>query len=208
MRAGRAPPRHRDLTKPGRRPTVAGYQIKRITTPLDDETIASLRAGDQVSISGTLLTARDAAHKRLVAALDAGEPLPVDLRGQIIYYVGPAPARPGAVIGSAGPTTSGRMDPYTPRLLAAGVRGMIGKGYRGAEVREAIVRHRAVYFGAVGGSGALLARRITAADVVAYEDLGPEAIYRLTVVDFPAIVVNDCHGGDLYQDAMARYAEG
>ena len=180
---------------------------RRLTLPLDADAVESLRAGDQVLLTGTLLTARDAAHKRLVEALAAGEPLPVDLRGQVIYYVGPAPARPGAVIGSAGPTTSGRMDPYTPALLAAGVRGMIGKGLRSEAVREAIVRHRAVYLAAVGGSGALLARRITAAEVVAYADLGPEAIYRLTVVDFPAIVVDDCHGGDLYRDAVARYAK-
>ncbi|MDI3340849.1 MAG: Fe-S-containing hydro-lyase [Sphaerobacter sp.] len=178
-----------------------------ITAPLDAATAARLRAGDAVLISGTLLTARDAAHQRLAAALASGEPLPVDLRDQVIYYVGPAPARPGAVIGSAGPTTSGRMDPYTPALLAAGLRGMIGKGHRSPEVRAAIVQHGAVYFAAVGGAGALLARRITAAEVVAYPDLGPEAIYRLTVVDFPAIVVNDCHGGDLYADAPSRYGE-
>lgn len=179
-----------------------------ITAPLDLEMARALRVGEQVRITGTLLGARDVAHRRLVAALEAGEPLPVDLVGQVLYYVGPAPARPGAVIGSAGPTTSGRMDPYTPALLAAGVRGMIGKGFRAPAVREAIVRHGAVYFAAVGGSGALLARCITAAEVVAYDDLGPEAIYRLTVVDFPAIVVNDAHGGDLYADAVARYAEG
>lgn len=178
-----------------------------LRVPLDEAVIQELRAGDQVLLSGTLLTARDAAHKRLTEALAAGEPLPVDLRGQVIYYVGPAPAKPGAVIGSAGPTTSGRMDPYTPTLLAAGVRGMIGKGYRGDEVREAIARHGAVYFAAVGGSGALLARRITAAEVVAYDDLGPEAIYRLTVSDFPVVVVNDAQGGDLYRDAARRYAE-
>lgn len=180
---------------------------KRITAPLDEETARSLRAGDRVLISGTLLAARDAAHKRLVEALAAGQPLPVDLRDQVIYYVGPAPARPGAIIGSAGPTTSGRMDPYTPPLLEAGVRGMIGKGFRSDMVRQAIARHGAVYLAAVGGSGALLARRITAAEVVAYDDLGPEAIYRLTVVDFPTIVINDSLGNDLYRDAAARYAE-
>jgi fumarate hydratase subunit beta len=186
---------------------MAGEQPRRIRAPLDQETIDTLRAGDQVLISGTLLTARDAAHQRLVAALERGEPLPIDLRGQVIYYVGPAPPRPGMVIGSAGPTTSGRMDPYTPALLAAGLRGMIGKGYRSPAVRQAIVEHGAVYFGAIGGSGALLARRITAAEVVAYEDLGPEAIYRLTVVDFPAIVINDRYGDDLYESAPLAYAE-
>lgn len=178
-----------------------------LRVPLSAADAAALRSGDQVRLSGTLLTARDAAHKRLTETLAAGEPLPVDLQDQVIYYVGPAPARPGAAIGSAGPTTSGRMDPYTPALLAAGVRGMIGKGYRSAEVRQAIVDHGAVYFAAVGGSGALLARSIRAAEVIAYDDLGPEAIYRLTVVDFPAIVVNDCHGGDLYGEAAERYAQ-
>uniref|UniRef100_A0A831TH20 Fe-S-containing hydro-lyase n=1 Tax=Thermorudis peleae TaxID=1382356 RepID=A0A831TH20_9BACT len=186
---------------------MAGKHPRHIRVPLDRQTIDALRAGDQVLISGTLLTARDAAHQRLVDALERGEPLPIDLRGQVIYYVGPAPPRPGMVIGSAGPTTSGRMDPYTPALLAAGLRGMIGKGYRSPAVRQAIVEHGAVYFGAIGGSGALLARRITAAEVVAYEDLGPEAIYRLTVVDFPAIVINDRHGGDLYESAPLAYAE-
>lgn len=178
-----------------------------VTTPLTDEQIERLAAGDQVAVSGTILAARDAAHKRMIEALDRGEPLPVDLQGQIIYYVGPAPARPGAPIGSAGPTTSGRMDRYTPRLLERGLKGMIGKGYRSPEVVEAIQRHRAVYFAAVGGSGALLARHITSAEIVAYEDLGPEAIHRLKVVDFPAIVVNDCHGNDLYQSAPRQYRE-
>ncbi|MCM8747599.1 Fe-S-containing hydro-lyase [Thermomicrobiaceae bacterium CFH 74404] len=186
---------------------MAGKHPRHIRVPLDQETIDALRAGDQVLISGTLLTARDAAHQRLVAALERGEPLPIDLRGQVIYYVGPAPPRPGMVIGSAGPTTSGRMDPYTPALLAAGLRGMIGKGYRSLAVRQAIVEHGAVYFGAVGGSGALLARRITAAEILAYEDLGPEAIYQLTVVDFPAVVINDRYGGDLYETAPLAYAE-
>jgi fumarate hydratase subunit beta len=180
---------------------------KRITAPLTAATVDGLHAGDQVLISGTLLGARDAAHKRLVAALARGEPLPVDLRGQVIYYVGPAPAKPGAAIGSAGPTTSGRMDSYTPAMLEAGVRGMIGKGYRSESVRRAIVEHGAVYFAALGGTGARLARRITAAEVVAYADLGPEAIYRLTVEDFPAIVVDDRYGVDLYQQARRAYAQ-
>jgi len=186
---------------------MAVEQPRRIRAPLDQETIDTLRAGDQVLITGTLLTARDAAHQRLVAALERGDPLPIDLRGQVIYYVGPAPARPGMVIGSAGPTTGGRMDPYTPALLRAGLRGMIGKGSRSPAVRQAIVQYGAVYFGAIGGAGALLARRISAAKVVAYEDLGPEAIYELSVVDFPVIVVNDRYGGDLYESARLTYAE-
>jgi fumarate hydratase subunit beta len=160
-----------------------------------------------VLLSGTLLTARDAAHKRLVDTLERGEPLPVELRGQVVYYVGPAPAKPGQPIGSAGPTTSGRLDPYTPALLEAGVRGMIGKGYRSPEVRAAIAEYGAIYFAALGGTGALLARQITSAEVIAYADLGPEAIHRLTVVDFPAIVVNDRYGGDAYQDALREYGE-
>lgn len=158
----------------------------------------SLRAGDRVLLSGVIYTARDAAHKRLYDLLQAGEELPVDLRGQVIYFVGPTPARPGQVIGSAGPTTSGRMDAYTPALIAYGLRGMIGKGRRSPEVLKAIQEHGAVYFGATGGAGALLAKRIVKAEVVAYPDLGPEAIHRLEVKDFPVIVVNDAHGGDLY----------
>lgn len=180
---------------------------KRVSVPLDQATIDDLRAGDHVLISGMLLTARDAAHQRLVEALERGEPLPVELAGQVVYYVGPAPAKPGQPIGSAGPTTSGRLDTFTPALLEAGMKGMIGKGYRGPAVREAIAEHGAVYFAALGGTGALLARRITAAEVVAYEDLGTEAIHRLTVVDFPAIVVNDRYGRDAYQDALKAYAE-
>ncbi|HET7034953.1 MAG TPA: FumA C-terminus/TtdB family hydratase beta subunit [Thermomicrobiaceae bacterium] len=181
--------------------------VKRISAPLAPEAIDALRAGDQVLISGTLLGARDAAHQRLVAALERGAPLPVELQGQVLYYVGPAPAKPGAPVGSAGPTTSGRMDSYTPAMLAAGVRGMIGKGYRSEAVRQAIAAHGAVYFAALGGTGALLARRITAAEVIAYPELGPEALYRLTVADFPAIVVNDRYGADLYQQALSQYAE-
>jgi fumarate hydratase subunit beta len=178
-----------------------------VTVPLDQPAIDALHAGDHVLLSGTLLTARDAAHKRLVNTLERGEPLPVELRGQVVYYVGPAPAKPGQPIGSAGPTTSGRLDPYTPALLEAGVRGMIGKGYRSPEVRAAIAEYGAIYFAALGGTGALLARQITSAEVIAYADLGPEAIHRLTVVDFPAIVVNDRYGGDAYQDALRDYGE-
>ncbi len=181
--------------------------IHEITTPLADHAVEQLRAGDQVRISGIVYAARDVAHGRLIEALDRGQSLPVDLKGQVIYYVGPAPARPGSPIGSAGPTTSGRMDRYTPRLLECGLKGMIGKGYRSRDVRDAIVRHRAVYFAAVGGSGALLARQIEASELVAYEDLGPEAIYRLTLRSFPAIVVNDSVGNDLYEQAPRQYRE-
>lgn len=178
-----------------------------VTVPLDQRAIDGLHAGDHVLLSGTLLTARDAAHKRLVETLERGEPLPVDLTGQVVYYVGPAPAKPGQPIGSAGPTTSGRLDSYTPTLLAAGMRGMIGKGYRSPTVRDAIAHYSAIYFAALGGTGALLARQITSAEVIAYDDLGPEAIHRLIVVDFPAIVVNDRYGGDAYQDALREYGE-
>lgn len=176
-----------------------------ITCPLDPKVVEKLKAGDQVLISGTIYTARDAAHKRLVAALDKGEKLPLDLNGQTIYYMGPTPARPGQVIGSAGPTTSGRMDIYTPRLLAAGLKGMIGKGSRSEAVREAIRKHKAVYFAAVGGAGALISKSIKRVETVAYEDLGPEAIRRLEVENFPAIVINDIYGNDLYQQGRARY---
>ena len=177
----------------------------RLTPPLSSDDAASLRCGDRVLISGPLYTARDAAHARLVALLDEGKDLPFDIEGQIIYYVGPTPAKPGAVIGSAGPTTSGRMDSYAPALMAAGLKGMIGKGSRSAEVREAMSRHQAVYFAATGGAGALLSQRIVKAEVVAYEDLGPEAIRRLEVKDFPVIVVNDAHGGDLYAEGVSAY---
>lgn len=180
-------------------------QAKRLTTPWSDETVEGLRAGDLVLLNGVLYGARDAAHKRLVEALERGEPLPVDLRGQIVYYVGPTPARPGQVIGSAGPTTSTRMDPYTPALLAQGLKAMIGKGFRSAPVREALRRHRAVYLAATGGAGALLARCIKRAEIVAYPDLGPEALFRFEVEDFPAIVVNDAHGGDLYAEGRQAY---
>lgn len=177
----------------------------RLTTPLTDEVIEQLHAGDKVTITGTLYVGRDAAHKRLVAALDAGEPLPFDPQGQIIYYMGPSPARPGQPIGSAGPTTSGRMDPYAPRLMEVGLKGMIGKGNRSAAVRQAIQKHKAVYLGAIGGAGALIARSIKKAEVVAYEDLGAEALRRLEVEDFPAIVINDIYGGDAYEDGVKAY---
>ena len=179
----------------------------RVATPLDSDAVRRFRVGDRVLISGVVYTARDAAHQRLFELIQMGEGLPIDLSGQIIYYTGPTPARPDQIIGSAGPTTAGRMDDYTPALLEAGLKGMIGKGMRSREVVEAIRRHAAVYFAALGGAGALLARRIKAADVVAYEDLGPEAIMRLVVEDFPAIVANDCRGADLYRDAAREYSE-
>ncbi|MBI2081527.1 MAG: Fe-S-containing hydro-lyase [candidate division NC10 bacterium] len=179
--------------------------MRRLRTPLSDADVGSLRVGDRVLLSGVLLAARDAAHLRFADALAGGERLPVDLEGQVLYYVGPSPARPGEVIGSAGPTTASRMDRFTPALLALGLKATIGKGGRSPEVVEAMRRHRAVYFGAVGGTGALLSRRIRAAEVVAYEDLGPEAVRRLVVEDFPVIVVNDVEGRDLFQEEKARY---
>ena len=181
---------------------------KRVTLPLDDETIQDLRAGDSVLLSGVVYVARDAAHKRMVEAIDSGRDLPFDIRGQAIYFMGPTPARPGRVIGSAGPTTSGRMDAYSPRLIAKGLKGMIGKGARSPAVKDAMKEHKAVYFAAIGGAGALLSRSIKKAKVVAYEDLGAEAIRQLEVEDFPVTVVNDIYGGDLYQEGKARYKRG
>jgi len=178
---------------------------KRIITPLTDEVVADLHIGDSVLISGVIYTGRDSAHKRLAEALERDGELPVDLRGQIIYYAGPAPAKPGNPIGSIGPTTSYRMDPYAPRLIAYGLKGMIGKGNRNDAVVEAQKKYKAVYFGAIGGAAALMARAVKKAEVVAYDDLGPEAIRRLEVEDFPAVVVNDCHGEDLYKEGMAKY---
>lgn len=179
--------------------------IIRIELPLSEETGRALVAGDVVSLNGMMFSARDAAHKRLVDLLDQGEKLPIDVVGQTIYYMGPSPARPGAVIGSAGPTTSYRMDAYTPALLAAGLRGMVGKGERGAAVVEAMKRCGAVYFAATGGAAALIARSIKAAEVVAFEELGPEAIRRLVVEDFRVIVAQDAHGGNLYREGVERY---
>jgi fumarate hydratase subunit beta len=176
-----------------------------VRLPLTDEIIEKLHAGDHVRLTGIIYTARDAAHKRLIEALDKGDPLPVDIRGQVIYYVGPTPARPGRVIGAAGPTTSMRLNPYTPRLLEHGLKGVIGKGGRDRAVREAFKRRKAVYFLAVGGTGALLSKRVKSAEVVAYEDLGTEAIRRLEVEDFPAVVVNDMYGDDLLEQGKARY---
>jgi fumarate hydratase subunit beta len=178
---------------------------KRIALPLTDETVANLKAGDDVLLSGTMYVGRDSAHKRIVEALDQGKPLPFDIRGQTIYYMGPSPAKPGQAIGSAGPTTSGRMDSYSPRLMAEGLRGMVGKGMRTAAVKEAMKKYRAVYFAAIGGAGALISKAIKKSDVIAYEELGAEALLRIEVADFPAIVINDIHGGDLYEEGKAKY---
>lgn len=180
----------------------------RLRSPFSVEAVASLRAGQEVLIAGVLYAARDAAHRRFVAALDAGQPLPFDIRGQTLYYVGPSPAPPGRAIGAAGPTTSGRMDTYTPRLLELGLRAMIGKGNRSQATREAMVRHGAVYLAAIGGAGALLAMAVKRAEVVAYPELGPEAVLRLEVEGFPAIVINDTHGGDWYEEGRARWRRG
>ena len=179
--------------------------VLNITSPIEAEVVGKLKAGTQVLISGVVYTARDAAHHRLVQVIDSGDRLPFDIEGQTLYYMGPSPARPGQVIGSAGPTTSGRMDIYTPPLLAAGLRAMIGKGSRSAEVKEAIKKYRAVYFVTFGGAGALLSRAIKKAEVIAYPELATEAIMRLEVADFPTIVANDIYGGDLFIQGRAKY---
>ncbi len=179
-----------------------------IAAPLDREFIQTLRAGDYVYITGIVYSARDAAHQRMAGALEAGKPLPFDIENGVIYYMGPSPAPEGRPIGSAGPTTASRMDRYTPALLERGLAGMIGKGKRAAAVKEAITRNGAVYFAAVGGAGALLAQRIVSAEVIAYPDLGTEAVRRLDVRDFPVIVVIDAEGNDLYEQAIAQYMEG
>jgi fumarate hydratase subunit beta len=176
-----------------------------LTAPLAPDEIQRLRAGDEVLLSGVIYTARDAAHERLAGMIGRGEPLPVNLDGEIIYYCGPTPARPGRPIGSAGPTTASRMDAYTPMLIERGVRGMIGKGRRSSTVKAAICRFGAVYFAAVEGTAALLGRRVKTAQVVAFADLGAEAIFRLTVERFPVVVANDCHGGDVYEDGRAKF---
>jgi len=176
-----------------------------ITSPISAQVIEELTAGTSVLISGVIYTARDAAHQRIIQALDNKEELPFELKGQTIYYMGPSPAPPGKVIGAAGPTTSRRMDAYTPRLLAAGLKAMIGKGSRSDEVREAIKKYKAVYLATTGGAGALLASAIKEAKVIAYEDLGPEAIMRLAVENFPAVVVNDMYGGDLAEEGKKEY---
>lgn len=186
--------------------TTAADGIKEVRPPLNDADVESLKAGDRVRITGVLYTARDAAHGRLFPLIERGEKLPIDLRGQIIYYTGPSPARPGDVVGSIGPTTGGRMDKFTPALLKLGLKATIGKGARSQPVKDAMKQYKAVYFGAIGGAGAVLSQFVKRLEIVAYEDLGTEAIRRLEVEDFPVVVINDCLGGDLYQDGMKAYA--
>ena len=176
-----------------------------IETPLTRDTLNVLHSGDQVQIFGVIYTARDAAHERMWQAIQQGKELPFDPKGQIVFYVGPTPAPPGRIIGSAGPTTASRMDPFTPMLIERGLKGMIGKGRRSEKVRKTAMKHGCVYFGAVEGTAALLSDCIQHAEVVAFEDLGPEAVYRLTVNSFPAIVVNDLQGGDLYEEGRNLY---
>ncbi|AKA71455.1 Fe-S-containing hydro-lyase [Clostridium scatologenes] len=178
---------------------------KRITTPFTEEKVKGLKAGDSVLVSGVIYTARDAAHKRLVELLDKGEELPMDVKDSIIYYVGPSPAKPGKVIGSAGPTTSYRMDPYAPRLLDIGLKGMIGKGLRSKEVIESMKKNKAIYFAAIGGAAALMGKAIKKAEVIAYEDLGSEAVRRLEVEDLPLVVVIDSEGNNLYKIGQEGY---
>jgi len=176
-----------------------------LTTPLSEEDTRKLQAGDIVFLNGTLFTARDAAHKRLVDLIEAGKELPFDLEGSVIYFVGPTPPKPGDPIGSAGPTTSYRMDSYSPTMLKNGSKGMIGKGKRNQEVKDACKEYGGIYFGATGGAGALLGKKITSAEVIAYPELGPEAVRRITVKDFPVTVINDTHGADLYQRGREEY---
>jgi len=179
-----------------------------LKTPLNAQDVEPLRAGDRVTITGTVFTARDAAHRRLIDLLEEGKELPFPVEGQVIYYVGPSPAPPGRVIGAAGPTTSYRMDPYAPKLIELGLKGMIGKGKRSEAVKDAMVKHKAVYMAAIGGAGALMAKAVKNARIVAYEDLGPEAIRELEVEKLPAIVVNDTEGNDLYVEGREKYKIG
>ncbi len=181
---------------------MADYKIE---TPVSDEEISKLRSGDRVYISGYLYTGRDSAHKKLIELVQQGKELPIDVKGQFIYYVGPTPARPGKAIGSAGPTTSYRMDSYAPTLHALGLKGTIGKGSRNEEVKESLKKHKAVYLAAVGGAGALISQSIEEAEIVAYPELGPEAIRKVKVKDFPCIVINDMYGGDLYEEGKKKY---
>jgi len=182
-------------------------KVKKITTPLTNEIVQGLKAGDNVSISGFIYTGRDAAHKRLIELLKEGKELPIEIEGQVIYYVGPAPTPPGYKCGSAGPTTSYRMDPYTPALLDLGLKGMIGKGLRSKEVIESMKKNGAIYFAAIGGVAAMIAKGIKSSEVVAYEDLGPEAIHKYYVEDFPAIVCIDAQGNNLYETEPPKYAK-
>jgi len=179
--------------------------VKKVKLPLTDDTLEDLKSGDNILLTGVMYVARDAAHKRMVEALDQGKPLPFDIKGQTVYFMGPSPAKPGQPIGSAGPTTSGRMDSYSPRLISEGLKGMIGKGMRSQAVKDAMKEYKAVYLAAVGGAGALISKSIKKAEVVAYEELGAEAVLRMEVEDFPATVINDIYGGDLYEEGKARY---
>ena len=179
----------------------------RLETPLSIDDVESLKSGDVVRLYGVLYAARDAAHARMKEAVHKGEPLPFDPEGQVVYFTGPAPARPGSTLGPAGPTTASRMDAYSPLLIERGLRGIVGKGVRSERVQEFMRKHGCVYFGAVEGTAALLADRVKEAEVVAYEDLGPEAIRRLLVEDFPVVVVNDLHGGDLYREGRERWRQ-
>jgi len=178
---------------------------KKVTTPLDDGIVNQLKAGDLILLSGEIYTARDEAHKRMIESLNRGEKLPFEIRNSVIYYVGPCPPKPGQVVGSCGPTTSGRMDKYTPVLIELGLKGMIGKGYRSKEVIEAMKKYKAVYFTAIGGAGALLAQKVKKAEIVAYEDLGTEAIYKFLVEDLPVIVTIDIYGSNLYEIEREKY---
>jgi len=178
---------------------------KKVALPLNDEVLKTLRAGDNILLSGTMYVGRDAAHKRMIQALEQGQALPIDIKRQTIFFMGPSPARPGKPIGSAGPTTSGRMDSYSPKLMAEGLKGMIGKGMRSQAVKDAMLQYKAIYMAAIGGAGALLSKCIKKAEVVAYEELGAEALRRLEVEDFPVTVINDIYGGDLYQEGKNRY---
>ncbi len=180
-------------------------EVKRLNTPLTDEDIEGLKIGDNVLITGEILTARDTAHKKMVEFLDKGEKLPFDIKGQLIYYVGPSPTRPGQVIGSAGPTTSGRMNKYAPRILEAGSKGMIGKGEMGGGVPDALKKYKGAYFIVVGGAAALISKSIVANELVAWEEMGAEAVRKYTVKDFPVIVAQDCHGGNMFVEGVKKY---
>jgi fumarate hydratase subunit beta len=186
---------------------MEGHTIIALTTPLSRQDVEVLRVGDRVSLSGAIYTARDAAHKRMVEAIRKGEAPPIELDGQVIYFAGPSPARPGRPTGSIGPTTSYRMDAFSPVLIAKGLRGMIGKGSRGALVKEAMQRYGCVYFGATGGAAAAIAKAVRKLEVIAYDDLGPEAVRRLVVEDFAVVVINDMCGGDLYEEGQRAFRE-
>jgi len=179
--------------------------LKNITLPLTNEILKDLRTGDSLLLNGLMYVGRDAVHKRLTQAMDQGEQLPLEIQGAIIYYMGPSPARPDRVIGAAGPTTSGRMDSYAPRLIAAGLKGMIGKGMRSRAVIDSMIKHKAVYLGAIGGAGSLISNSIVEAKIIAYPELGAEALRLLNVTDFPVTVINDIYGGDLYREGKAQY---